>query len=309
METRPVDYLQHFGLDRDPFGNDPMPGFHFESPARQACEQRLLRGPLRGRGLSLLLGEAGSGKTTLLRRLVEALPPNRFEAGVVVMVHRDVSALGFLQRVARLFGITAPSEERTALLGQLAGRLGQIQERGLRAVAVIDEAHLLTAEPVLDEIRGLLNLEGEQGTCLSLVLAGLPSLEARLAEHPPLASRVDVKVRLEPFDAATSPRYLAERLAFARGKPEILHPAAVASLAEHGRGLPRVLNTLADNALFEAFLAGRGALTVDDVERAAADLALATAAPPLASAEVLSPLDEGDDGCAVVSPLEVAPRA
>jgi len=309
METQRVDYLQHFGLDREPFSNDPVPGFHFECASQQGAEQRLVRGPRQGKGLSLLVGGHGSGKTTVLHRLVDALPADRFETAVLVMVRRDVDPTGFLQRVARLFGVAAPPEERGALIGQLAARLGQIQERGLRAVAVIDEAHLLTGGDVLDELRGLLSLEGDQGRTLSLVLAGLPSIEATLARHRALESRIDVRTRLVPFDAETSARYLAERLSFARGKPDVLHPAAVAALYEHSRGVPRVLNTLADNALNEAFLAGRGAVSVTDVERAAAELTPASADAALEAAELVSPIEVDGEAWAEVAPVEAIPNA
>ena len=282
-----MDHLQHFGLERDPFANDPMPGFHFTCPVQEGVERRILRGPWHGKGLTVLVGDHGSGKTTALRRLVEALPENRFDAAVMVLTRRDPDPTVLLQRVARLFDVAAPNEDRAAVLGQLAGRLAQIQERGLRAVAVIDEAHLLEDDAVLEEIRGLLNLEGDAGRLLSIVLAGLPSLEARLARNPALAHRIDVKARLAPFDADTSARYLAERVAFARGKPDLLHPAALASLHRISGGVPRVLNTLADNALHEAFLAGRGAVAVEDVERAARDLALGPAAAGVEGGEVL----------------------
>jgi type II secretory pathway predicted ATPase ExeA len=293
MEAPALDHLRHFGLERDPFASDPMPGFHFECPRQQAVEQRLLRGPLQGKGLSVLIGGHGAGKTTILRRVVAALPDERFEAAVMVMVRRDVEATAFLQRIARLFGVPAPAEDRVALIGQLAARLNQIQERGLRAVALIDEAQMLCGDALLDELRGLLNLEGGQGRLLSLVLSGRPSFEARLSEHPDLLHRVDLKARLEPFDAATMARYLAARVAFARGKPGILHPAAVARLHALSRGVPRVVNTLADNALYEAFVAGRGALAVEDVERAAQDLGVGHEEPELAAEEaVLAPYAE-----------------
>ena len=46
------------------------------------------------------------------------------------------------------------------------------------------------------------------------------------------------------------------------------------ALFKFGRGRPRLLNTLADNALFEAYLSGRSAIDASDVERAAADLGI-----------------------------------
>ena len=293
MEALVVDYLRHFGLEREPFGNDPMPGFHFDCPGQRTVEQRLLRGPLLGKGLSVLIGGHGAGKTTILHRVVAALPDDRFEAAVMVMVRRDVEATAFLQRIARLFGVPAPSEERMALIGQLAGRLNQIQERGLRAVALIDEAQMLCGDTLLDELRGLLNLEGGQARLLSLVLSGRPSFEARLSQHPDLLRRVDLKTRLAPFDAETTARYLAARVAFARGKPGILHPAAVSTVHALSRGVPRVINTLADNALYEAFLAGRGAVAMEDVERAAEDLGIGQHEAEIETAEaVLAPFAE-----------------
>jgi type II secretory pathway predicted ATPase ExeA len=304
METVRVDHLQHFGLANEPFGNDPVPGFHFECSAWAATERRVLRGPLHGKGLTVLIGEHGSGKTTVLRRLVDSLPQDRFEAAVMVLVRRDMDARGLLVRVARLFGVTAPPEDRTALIGQLAARLGQIQERGLRAVAVVDEAHLLSDLHVLDELRGLLNLEGEHGRLLSLVLAGLPELERRLAGHAGLGSRVDAKARLEPLDAQTCARYLVERLAVARGKPDLLHPTAISTLHARSGGNPRRLNTLADNALHEAYLAGRGAVVGEDVERAARDLALETAGDAdVAVAEIVSAVEIEADAYPEAEPV------
>ena len=58
----------------------------------------------------------------------------------------------------------------------------------------------------------------------------------------------------------------------AGGQPPILTPEAVGALGKFGRGRPRLLNSLADNALYEAYLAGRPAVEAYDVERAATDL-------------------------------------
>ena len=46
----------------------------------------------------------------------------------------------------------------------------------------------------------------------------------------------------------------------------------IETLYKFGHGRPRLLNTLADNALFEAYLAGRNTIDPSDVERAAGDL-------------------------------------
>jgi hypothetical protein len=60
----------------------------------------------------------------------------------------------------------------------------------------------------------------------------------------------------------------------------------VDALVKAAEGNPRRLNTVADNALFEAHLAGRDRVTPEDVERAARELGLgeATAEAPAAVA-------------------------
>jgi hypothetical protein len=139
-------------------------------------------------------------------------------------------------------------------------------------VLIIDDAQALASHATLAEVCGLLKLEYEDRRLLSLVLTGAPNLEEALASDSALAHRVDVKVRLEPLDPTGAAAYLAHRIDSAGGNPAILDPGAVAALHALGGGLPGRMNTLADNALFEAFLCGRPKMTRTDVERACRDL-------------------------------------
>jgi hypothetical protein len=63
-------------------------------------------------------------------------------------------------------------------------------------------------------------------------------------------------------------------LAAVNGNQEIIPAAVIETLYKFGRGRPRLLNTLADNALFEAYLAGRTSIDPGDVDRAASDLGI-----------------------------------
>ena len=56
-----------------------------------------------------------------------------------------------------------------------------------------------------------------------------------------------------------SHEYLGQRIRAGGGAAAILHEEAMEAIHELGRGLPGRMNTLADNALFEAFLAARRA--------------------------------------------------
>ncbi len=269
-----MEHLAHFGLALDPFVNDPLLRFYFASPEHSDAERRLLRAVQQGKNLATLLGDVGCGKTMLMRHLLEGLEHEQFEASLLVMLHGGVKPGWLLSRVAQQLGIEPPPSERSALVGQIYDRLAAVREEGRQAVVLVDEAQMLATREAMEELRGLLNLEYEERHLVSVVLVGLPSLDEILALDTALAQRVEVRVRLAPLDAASAAAYLAHRIRTVQGDPAILGPDAVEALVRLGRGVPRVLNTLADNALYEAFLARRKRVAEADVERAARDLGL-----------------------------------
>ena len=97
-------------------------------------------------------------------------------------------------------------------------------------------------------------------------------------------------MRLRSLDSDAATQYLTHRIRRVGGSPAILDSTALPLLIQRAGGIPRLLNTIADNALFEAFLAKRVSATADDVSRAADELELgegagaAPAAPPGAPA-------------------------
>jgi hypothetical protein len=134
----------------------------------------------------------------------------------------------------------------------------------------------------LAEVCSLLKLEYEDRRLLSLVLAGPVMLDQSLSADPSLAHRIDVRVELASFTPEAAAGYLAHRVNQVGGDPGIIDRGALEALHELGRGYPGLMNTLADNALFEAFICGRSQMTRVDVERAHRDLGWA-AVPASAS--------------------------
>jgi general secretion pathway protein A len=289
-----VDHLRHFGLADDPFRDEPRLRDFFESrPAAEAL-LRLERGLRQGRGLCVLSGEPGLGKSMLVRRLLDGLEEELFEASALVVLPGAGDAGAVLARFARHLGVEAPAAERQSLLAQIYEQLAIVREDGRQAVLLVDDAEQLARGSALAELCGLLRLEYEERRLLALVLAGAQPLDAALAADASLASRVDVRVRLAPLDAEDAAGYLAHRLRSAGGDPAIFAPDAHDAIHRLGRGLPGLMNRLADNALFEAFLCARSRVSRADVERAHQDLgfdvAPASAAASTADANASSPL-------------------
>lgn len=279
-----MEHLSTFGLTRDPFASDAQPGSAFPTAAAADVLRRLERAAMQGKGFCLLTGEGGVGKSLLVRQLLESLEEEVFEACMLVPVPGISDGRWILSRFARQLGVEEPSEDLGALLGQVYEQMAIVREDGRHTVLLIDEGQVLADAGLLPVLRGLLNLEYEEKRLLTLVLVGLPSLGEAVDGEAALCDRIEIRVSLGALSPEESGQYVAHRIRAVEGTPAILESAAMSSLVKWGGGIPRRLNTLADNALFEAHLAGRMSATAEDVERAAADLGLAGSTDALPAA-------------------------
>jgi type II secretory pathway predicted ATPase ExeA len=223
------------------------------------------------------VGDIGAGKTTLARKMLDSLPDTEFEAALLVIIHSSISAQWLLRRIAQQLGVQKPADEKLQVLSQLYRRLLQIHESGKKAVVLIDEAQMLQTKEIMEEFRGLLNLEVPERKLITFVLFGLPDIEERLRLDPPLQQRVALKYRLDAFDAESTAKYVGHRLALSGAKREIFDSAAVNAIYIYSRGIPRLINTLADNALFEGFILKAESIRQEIVDNIAVDLGLSVA--------------------------------
>jgi len=290
-----LTYLEFYELSQEPFSNAPVSRFYYSSAQHAQALMRLMHAVAQMKGLAVLVGDIGAGKTTLARRMLDNLPEDEYEAALLVIIHSGITAHWLLRRIALQLGVENPADEKLALLSQLYQRLVRIYESGKKAVVLIDEAQMLATREIMEEFRGLLNLEVPERKLLSFVFFGLPEIEENMKLDPPLAQRVALRYRLEPLTEEATEAYVRHRLRLA-GAPRVpFTPGAIAAVHRFSHGTPRVVNTLCDNALFEGFLARAKDIEEKLVERIARDLALgpigAPAVRPEGSAETAERLD------------------
>jgi len=275
-----VSYLEFYELTQEPFSNAPVSRFYYSSAQHAQALLRLTHAVSGMKGLAVLVGDIGAGKTTLARRMLDSLPEEEYEAALLVIVHSGITANWLLRRIALQLGIDAPADEKLALLAQLYQRLLEIHDQGRKAVVLIDEAQMLSSRELMEEFRGLLNLEVPGRKLVSFVFFGLPEIERNLGLDPPLAQRVAVRCRLEPLGEESTEAYVRHRMSLA-GAPRVpFTPEALREVHRWSRGTPRLVNTLCDNALFEGFVAGAEEVDASLVERVARELALEPPSPP-----------------------------
>ncbi|MDK2846788.1 MAG: ral secretion pathway protein [Desulfuromonadales bacterium] len=269
-----MSYLEHFGLDREPFSNAPDARFYYNSEQHRQAMLRLMHVIDSNKGLAVVIGGVGTGKTTLARRMLDYLDEEHYVASLLVMVHSGVTPEWILTRIALQLGVESPALDRMTLLRQLYDRLIEIDASGRKAVVLIDEAQMLQTRELMEEFRGLLNLELPAKKLLNILFFGLPEVEDCLRLDEPLAQRVAVKYRLHSYTHATAEAYITHRLQVAGARNTIMDSDTIPVIHNYAGGVPRLINTICDNCLFEAFLRKYDQVTTTIVESVAGDLGL-----------------------------------
>jgi type II secretory pathway predicted ATPase ExeA len=256
-------YEEHFGLRQRPFPATPDPAAYYAATGHERAMARLLAGLGAGEGLLLVSGAAGTGKTLLCHLLLERLGPEVSTAFLTNSHLRDRT--GLLQAI--LYDLSLPYQGRDEQEARLAltDHLLKAFAAGRRTVLLVDEAHHLSPD-LLEELRLLGNLEARSGKAIQVVLLGLPPLAEtlRLPELTAFRQRLAVRVELPPLAVQEAADYLLHHLRVAGGRPErVLADEALELLARATRGVPRLLNQAAHQALALAHEAGAGQVDVE----------------------------------------------
>jgi general secretion pathway protein A len=270
-------YKAFYNLKRNPFDISPDPSFLFSTPKHNEAMAALYHGVRAHRGFVVLTGEVGTGKTLLLRCLLELFKESDDVAYAYVFNGR-LSPCEFLQYVASDFGLSVSGKNKSEILLEFSNYVIARGLKNLTTVLIVDEAHHLSAD-ILEEIRLLTNLETARDKLLQILLVGQPELDDIL-DSPTLRQlkqRIAHRAQLAPLDVNETKGYIELRLriAGADSNGDSLFPAAtIASVYRHSQGIPRLINTICENALISAYARKMKSVTTEIIESTAEDLRL-----------------------------------
>lgn len=270
-------YNSFFGFTRNPFDLSPDPVCFVSTAAHNEALATLYYGVRQHKGFIVVTGEVGTGKTLLLRCLLQLLQESS-DIEYSYVFNSRLGASDFLRYMISDFGITVSNESKADQLLTFTDFLTSRGRRHLTTVLIIDEAHDLS-EDVLEEIRLLSNIETANDKLLQILLIGQPELEEKLdtVGLRQLKQRIALRAQLRTLTSDETTLYVLQRLEIAgvsHAHSPIFEDDALTAIYRHSNGVPRLINTLCENALMSAYATQTSPITAKTIDEVAAEFRL-----------------------------------
>ena len=242
--------LTFYQLREQPFAATADARYFFPGRTHREALASLLYGVNAGCGFLALIAPAGLGKTALLFDTLHYL---RQSARTAFQFQTPRAPLELIRSLLTNLGVKDASGNFIRMQSRLHDVLVEQANLGKRVVVAIDEAQNLTRS-TLELLRMLTNFETAQEKLLQIILSGQPRLAERIASEDllQLRQRISIFAQLEPFSREETRFYIEHRLrvaGYARKTP-LFSREALALIADGSRGVPRAINNLCLNALY-----------------------------------------------------------
>jgi general secretion pathway protein A len=269
-------YKDFYGFRTYPFAPTADAQFLYPSATYKDCLAGLLHGLQRGYGILVMTGAIGTGKTFVLHTLLQHVDETTHTA---LVASSTFNALEILQYAAKAWRFECPGDSKGRLLIQFRDFLVTQATRKAKVVLIVDEAHNLSVE-VLEDLRLLTNFESAEQKLIQMILVGHLPLEETLQcpELLQLRQRVGRRCRLLPLNDDETQAYIEHRLAVAGATQPLFTPQAIEAVYRHSQGIPRVINTICDGALWLSFRDDTRAIGPRTIQAVMQDLLVDTSA-------------------------------
>lgn len=264
-------YEKYYGFKEKPFSLLPDPSFLYLSHKHKIAHSLIEYGLADQSGFTVISGDIGTGKTTLIRSILQGHDP-RVSVGLVSNTNKSFGNL--LQWILVAFDLDYTGMDEVTQHKLFREFLYREYSEGRRVVLIIDEAQNLDID-ALEELRMLSNINADKHILLQMVLVGQPELLMKL-KRPELVQftqRVAYSYELEPLSLKDTVAYIRHRLTVAGGRDDIFSILALGAVHYFARGVPRLINTLCDNALLYGYVDEKSVIDLEVIKNVVEDKA------------------------------------
>ena len=265
-------YKRFFGFSENPFRVTADPVFLYLNAGLRETLAALISGISDRCGLMTIVGDSGTGKTILLNAIVSRLDE---KIKVARISNAKFSFEEMLTMALVDLGVADPLKllsvtEAWQRLHEFAIRQ---QEKGGNVVFLVDEAQNLDAL-CIKKFQRLFKPNADQHPLIQVVLFGLPKGNGKLNHSAMGCLGMDANMRWQigPLNKQDTCAYIQHRLKVAGYKgPDLFTRKARRLIWNESHGVPRIINTLCEAALFIGYIQGDRKIKASTIKRVIKD--------------------------------------
>jgi len=250
MNTERAHLTSYFGFSKVPFTKYMWSKKMFDA----SSQRELIDGLhfwLETKGIALLCGPPGAGKSISLRRFKEELDDRRYD--LFYLFNLRITPIGLLRSLCRTLALPLLYHQAD-LFDSISAFLDQYEHRtGKHPIIIFDDGDGLS-DRLIELLRSLDNFAMDSEDRFSFILSGSQKLASRLKQpqNEAFRQRIVFSHNLRAFTIDDARNYVRFHLERCDGPKELFSEGAVQLLFHVAKGLPRVINQLALQAIIRA---------------------------------------------------------
>ncbi len=268
-------YKDFYGLEENPFKLTPTQKSFFVSSQAKKVIGLLHYGLKQNVGFLMLTGEVGVGKTSLIRYFLSTLDDETERAYLINPTFATSEDL--LESLLLDYEIikTPSNETKAWLLRKLHNFLFEKYQENKKVLLIIDDAQACP-DFILEELRLLSNFETDEEKLIQILLVGQPELKEKLNSLGlrQLRQRIGLQIEIRPFNLEDTVDYINLRTLKAGATQGLFTFKAIKLIHKKTKGVPRLINLLAERALLAGYIRSKIKIDKKDVKLALKEITL-----------------------------------
>ncbi|HNT29956.1 MAG TPA: AAA family ATPase [bacterium] len=266
-----MPYKKHFDLKEIPFSTHPDPRFFYLTDQHQTAMDKNQFTAQNKLGLGVTYGSPGTGKTSLSRILFQRFADQQDFETVLLADPQYKTDNRMLRAIIQEFDVGETQKAMADSMQIFSSFLEKkVADEGKTCLLIVDHGERMKEE-LYALISDLLELKDrDEKGLLQVLVFGRHEMRDKLRDprSKNLAERIAIESALEPLTYDDMVKKIEFRFHIAGLKEQPFSQDALRELYVRSKGVPRVVNRLADKALYEAMMRDGDQVWAEDIVRA-----------------------------------------